>query len=49
MAEFVKASAPEEIDDDPKPHIGTFRLVSMVEQIAPRSSRLAAKSASNSG
>ncbi|MBM3586560.1 MAG: NAD(P)/FAD-dependent oxidoreductase [Alphaproteobacteria bacterium] len=33
MAEFVKAGAPEEILYVSKPHIGTFRLVSMVEHI----------------
>jgi len=31
--EFVKAGAPEEIAYVSKPHIGTFRLVSMVEQM----------------
>jgi uncharacterized FAD-dependent dehydrogenase len=33
LTEFVKAGAPEEILRVSKPHIGTFRLVSMVEQI----------------
>jgi uncharacterized FAD-dependent dehydrogenase len=33
LAEFVKAGAPEEIFYVSKPHIGTFRLVSMVEHI----------------
>jgi uncharacterized FAD-dependent dehydrogenase len=33
LTEFVKAGAPEEILYVSKPHIGTFRLVSMVEQI----------------
>ena len=33
LAEFVKAGAPEEILYVSKPHIGTFRLVSMVEYI----------------
>ncbi|WP_374349814.1 NAD(P)/FAD-dependent oxidoreductase [Chitinimonas sp.] len=33
IAEFVKAGAPEEILYVSKPHIGTFRLVTMVEQI----------------
>jgi len=33
LAEFVKAGAPEEILFVSKPHIGTFRLVSMVEHI----------------
>ena len=33
LTEFVKAGAPEEILYIAKPHIGTFRLVSMVEKI----------------
>ncbi|MDD5754532.1 MAG: hypothetical protein PHN45_07250, partial [Methylococcales bacterium] len=33
LQEFVKAGAPEEILYLSKPHIGTFRLASMVEQI----------------
>lgn len=33
LLEFVKAGAPEEILYVSKPHIGTFRLVGMVEQI----------------
>ena len=33
LAEFVKAGAPEEILHVAKPHIGTFRLVSMVEKM----------------
>ena len=33
MMEFVKAGAPEEILYVSKPHIGTFRLVGMVEQM----------------
>jgi uncharacterized FAD-dependent dehydrogenase len=33
LTEFVKAGAPEEILYVSKPHIGTFRLVGMVEQI----------------
>ena len=33
LAEFVKAGAPEEILYAAKPHIGTFRLVSMVEKM----------------
>lgn len=33
MAEFVKAGAPEEIMFVSKPHIGTFRLVKMVENM----------------
>ncbi len=33
LAEFVKAGAPEEILYIGKPHIGTFKLVKMVEQM----------------
>ncbi|HTN49299.1 MAG TPA: hypothetical protein VMK32_07710 [Burkholderiaceae bacterium] len=33
LDEFVKAGAPEEILYESKPHIGTFRLVSMVERM----------------
>ncbi|NML06717.1 NAD(P)/FAD-dependent oxidoreductase [Sphingomonas sp. G-3-2-10] len=33
LAEFVKAGAPEEILTEAHPHIGTFRLVKMVEGI----------------
>jgi uncharacterized FAD-dependent dehydrogenase len=33
LTEFVKAGAPEEILTVARPHIGTFRLVSMVEHI----------------
>lgn len=33
LTEFVKAGAPEEILFVSKPHIGTFRLVSMVERM----------------
>jgi uncharacterized protein len=33
LTEFVKAAAPEEILYVSKPHIGTFRLVKMVEQM----------------
>ena len=33
LREFVKAGAPEEILHISKPHVGTFRLVSMVEKI----------------
>lgn len=33
LREFVKAGAPEEILFVSKPHVGTFRLVSMVEKI----------------
>ena len=33
LTEFVKAGAPEEILFVSKPHIGTFRLVGMVEKM----------------
>ncbi|MBI3675473.1 MAG: NAD(P)/FAD-dependent oxidoreductase [Proteobacteria bacterium] len=33
LVEFVKAGAPEEILSEAKPHIGTFRLVAMVEKM----------------
>jgi hypothetical protein len=33
LAEFVKAGAPEDILTEAHPHIGTFRLVTMVEQL----------------
>ncbi|MBV1776310.1 NAD(P)/FAD-dependent oxidoreductase [Burkholderiaceae bacterium DAT-1] len=33
IAEFIKAGAPEEIQYISKPHIGTFRLVGMVERM----------------
>ncbi|MDE2368165.1 MAG: hypothetical protein KGN16_04275 [Burkholderiales bacterium] len=33
LAEFVKAGAPDEIEFVSKPHIGTFRLVSMIEKM----------------
>jgi uncharacterized FAD-dependent dehydrogenase len=33
LAEFVKAGAPAEIELVSKPHIGTFRLVSMIEKM----------------
>ncbi|SMC29323.1 hypothetical protein SAMN02745857_03762 [Andreprevotia lacus DSM 23236] len=33
LTEFVKAGAPEEIMYVSKPHIGTFRLVSMIERM----------------
>ena len=33
LLEFVQAGAPEEILTSGKPHIGTFRLVSMVEKL----------------
>lgn len=40
LEEFVKAGAPEEILYVSKPHIGTFRLVSMVEHIRAEIERL---------
>ncbi|MFQ3201607.1 MAG: putative FAD-dependent dehydrogenase, partial [Zhongshania sp.] len=40
MAEFVKAGAPEEIMMVSKPHIGTFKLVKMVENIRAEITRL---------
>jgi uncharacterized FAD-dependent dehydrogenase len=33
LTEFVKAGAPEEILYVSKPHIGTFRLVGMIEKM----------------
>ncbi len=33
LSEFVKAGAPDEILYDAKPHIGTFRLVTVVENV----------------
>ena len=33
LTEFVKAGAPEEILTEAHPHIGTFRLVTMVESM----------------
>ena len=33
LTEFVKAGAPEEILTEAHPHIGTFRLVTMVESL----------------
>ncbi len=33
LTEFVKAGAPEEILNEAHPHIGTFRLVTMVESL----------------
>ena len=33
LAEFVKAGAPDEIEYVSKPHIGTFRLVGMIEKM----------------
>jgi uncharacterized FAD-dependent dehydrogenase len=43
MAEFVKAGAPEEIMYVSKPHIGTFRLVGMVEQMRHEMEQLGAE------
>jgi uncharacterized protein len=40
MTEFVKAGAPEEILMVSKPHIGTFKLVKMVENIRAEITRL---------
>jgi uncharacterized protein len=50
LTEFVQAGAPEEILYVAKPHIGTFRLVSMVEKMrAQIIERSAARCASASG
>lgn len=40
LTEFVKAEAPEEILTEAHPHIGTFRLVKMVENIRAEIERL---------
>jgi len=40
LAEFVKAGAPEEILFVSKPHIGTFKLVTMVEAMRTEITRL---------
>jgi uncharacterized FAD-dependent dehydrogenase len=48
LTEFVKAGAPEEILYVSKPHIGTFRLVSMVEKMRAEIEAWAARSASSS-
>jgi uncharacterized protein len=40
LMEFVKAGAPEEILYVAKPHIGTFRLVSMIEKMRAEITRL---------
>jgi uncharacterized FAD-dependent dehydrogenase len=40
LAEFVSAGAPEDILSSGKPHIGTFRLVSMVEKLRARITEL---------
>ena len=40
LEEFVKAGAPEEILYASKPHIGTFKLVAMVEQLRAEIIRL---------
>jgi uncharacterized FAD-dependent dehydrogenase len=48
MAEFVKAGAPEEILYVAHPHIGTFKLVKVVETCGSKSLRWAVKSALSS-
>jgi uncharacterized FAD-dependent dehydrogenase len=40
LTEFVQAGAPEEIFTSGKPHIGTFRLVSMVERLRAQIAQL---------
>lgn len=40
LREFVQAGAPEEILSEAHPHIGTFRLVSMVESLRKEIERL---------
>lgn len=40
LSEFVKAGAPEEILFESKPHIGTFKLVTMVEKLRAEIIRL---------
>ena len=40
IAEFIKAGAPEEISFVAKPHIGTFRLVGVVEKMRGEIERL---------
>ena len=40
LTEFVKAGAPEEILSESKPHIGTFKLVKMVENMRAEIIRL---------
>jgi len=40
LTEFVEAGAPEEILFVSKPHIGTFRLVSMIEHMREKITRL---------
>jgi uncharacterized FAD-dependent dehydrogenase len=40
LTEFVKAGAPEEILTEAHPHIGTFRLVGMVERMRAEIERL---------
>jgi len=40
LTEFVRAGAPEEILTDSKPHIGTFKLVKMVENMRAEIVRL---------
>ncbi len=43
LTEFVKAGAPEEIMYVSKPHIGTFRLVGMVEEMRHNMEQLGAE------
>ncbi|MBI4807835.1 MAG: NAD(P)/FAD-dependent oxidoreductase [Nitrosomonadales bacterium] len=43
LTEFVKAGAPEEIMYVSKPHIGTFRLVGMVEEMRHEMEKLGAE------
>jgi uncharacterized FAD-dependent dehydrogenase len=47
LTEFVKAGAPEEIMYVSKPHIGTFRLVKMVEQMRAKIEALGGETASS--
>ena len=47
LAEFVRAGAPEEILDVSRPHIGTFRLVTMVENMRATIEALGGESASS--
>ena len=49
LTEFVKAGAPEEILTEAHPHIGTFRLVTMVETCARPSRAWAANIVSEAG
>jgi uncharacterized FAD-dependent dehydrogenase len=47
-AEFVKAGAPEEILYEAHPHIGTFKLVKVVENLREQIIALGGESASSS-